>query len=75
MIHPFVLYSVDPAARKVCHKSYACISNHMVHDTITVYCFLQKLLNKYVKVDFSHVRTVFYFSDSTTYKFTLSKKI
>ena len=21
---------------KVCHKSYACISNHVAHDTVTV---------------------------------------
>ena len=47
-IHPFVLYYVDPATRNVCHKSYACISNQMIYDTVTVYCFLQKLLKEYV---------------------------
>ena len=35
-IHPFVLYYVDPATRNVCHKSYACISNQMIYDTVTV---------------------------------------
>ena len=64
-IHPFVLYYVDPATKKVCHKSYACISNHMVHDTVTVYFFLQKLLNEYFKADFVHVYKVFYFSDGS----------
>ena len=63
-IHPFVLYYI-PTTRKVCHKSYACISNHRVHDTANVYCFLQKLLNEYVKVDFLHVHKVFYFSDGS----------
>ena len=62
-IHLFVLYYVHSAIRKVCHKSCACISNYMVHDTVAVYCFLQKLLNEYVKVDFPHVHKVFCFDD------------
>ena len=37
----------------------------MVHDIVTVYYFLQKLLNKYVKTDFLHVYKVFNFSDSS----------
>ena len=38
----------------------------MEHDTVTMYCFLQKLLNEYVKADFPHhVHKVFYFSDGS----------
>ena len=64
-IRPFVLYYVDPATRKLCHKSKACISNHMVHDTVTVYYLLQKLLTEYVKAEFTHFHKVFYFSDGS----------
>ena len=34
-IHPFVIYYVDRSG-KLAHKSYACISDHKTHDTITV---------------------------------------
>ena len=37
-IHPFVIYYVDRSS-KLAHKSYACISDHKTHDTVTVYFF------------------------------------
>ena len=43
----------------------ASVFTGYIHDTVTVYCFLQKLLNEYVKVDFLHVHKVFYFSDGS----------
>ena len=41
-IHPFVLYYVDPEKETVCHKAFACISNHMTHDTVAVQSFYQE---------------------------------
>ena len=43
----------------------ASVITGYIHDTVTVHCFLQKLLNEYVKVDFLHVHKVFYFSDGS----------
>ena len=37
----------------------------MVHDTVTVFCFLQKILNEYVNSVFDHVHKVLYFSDGS----------
>ena len=37
----------------------------MVHDTVTVYYLLQKLLTEYVKAEFTHFHKVFYFSDGS----------
>ena len=39
-IHPFVIYYVDGSG-KLAHKYYACISDHKIHKTITVYSFLK----------------------------------
>ena len=39
-IHPFVIYYVDGSG-KLSHKSFAYISDHKTHDTITVYSFLK----------------------------------
>ena len=41
----------------------------MVHDTVTVYCFFQKLSNEHVKVAFSHVHKVFYFSHGSVVQY------
>ena len=37
----------------------------MVHDTVTVFCFFQKILNEYVNSVFDHVHKVLYFSDGS----------
>ena len=48
-IYPFVLYYVYPEKENVCHKAFACISNHMTHDTLAVYTFLQLLIKGCIK--------------------------
>ena len=51
-IHPFVFYYLDPYTRSVKHQSYACISDHMTHDTTAVYTFLSELINNFIKLSF-----------------------
>ena len=39
-IHLFMIYYVDGSG-KLAHKSYACINDHKIRNTITVYSFLK----------------------------------
>ena len=62
-IHPFVMYFKCPETNELSHSSYACISDHMVHDTNTVYCFLSVLINNQIKVSHPFIEKIYYFSD------------
>ena len=64
-IHPFVIYYIDPEKNELSNKCYACISDHKTHDTIAVFCFLQKLLTNHIIPEFQHIQKVFYFSDGS----------
>ena len=65
-IHPFVFYYYDRATQSVKHKSYACISDHMTHDTAAVYVFQEYLINKLIKLDFPEIQKIIYFSDGSS---------
>ena len=62
-IHPFVVYFINPETHELSHKAFACISDHMTHDTAAVYTFVSVLLNDYLKPQFPHIEKVHYFSD------------
>ena len=48
-IHLFVVYHKSNNG-DLCHRAFACISDHMTHNTIAVYLFLEKLITDYVKL-------------------------
>ena len=64
-IYPFVLYYVDPEKGTVCHKTFTCISNHMTHDTVAVYAFLQVLIKEHVKPRYPFIKKIIYFGDGS----------
>ena len=47
-IHQFV--SHKPNNGDLCHMAFACISDHITHDTVAVYVFVEKSINDYVKL-------------------------
>ena len=63
-IHPFVIYYVDGSG-KIAHKSYACISDHKTHNTVTVFSFWKHFHEHYLSKEFPCLRKVFYFSDGS----------
>ena len=65
-IHPFVSYYFDRTTQSVKHKAYACISDHMTHDTAAVYAFQKYLINKLIKPDFPEIQKIIYFSDGSS---------
>ena len=48
-IHLFVVYHKSNDG-DLCHRAFACIIDHMTHDTVAVYMFAEKFLNDYVKL-------------------------
>ena len=48
----------------LCHRAFACISDHMTHDTVAV-VFVEKLLNDYVKLYLPQLQKIHYFSDGS----------
>ena len=64
-IYPFVMHYIDENTNSVQHKAYPCISNHTIHDTVTVYTFVKKLLLDYLKPSFPKIRKVIYFRDGS----------
>ena len=64
-IYPFVLYYVDPEKETVCHKAFACISNHMTHNTAPVYTFLQVLIKEHIKPRYPFIKKLIYFIDGS----------
>ena len=42
-IHPFVVYHKSNNG-DLCHRAFACISDHMTHSTVAVYVFVEKLI-------------------------------
>ena len=73
-IHPFVIWYVDGSG-KLAHKSYACISDHKTHDTITVYSFLKHFHEHYVSKEFPFLHKVFYFSDGSAAQYKNFKNL
>ena len=60
-IHLFVVYHMSNNG-DLCHRAFACISDHMTHDTVAV-VFVEKLLNDYVKLYLPQLQKIHYFSD------------
>ena len=63
-IHPFVVYHKSNNG-DLCHRAFARISDHMTHDTVAVYVFVEKLLNDYVKLYLPQLQKIHYFSDGS----------
>ena len=74
-IHPFVMYYQDIDTGSIHHKTYACISDHMTHDTNAVYTFLKRLLVDFVKPDFPTMKKVIYFSDGSAAQYKNYKNL
>jgi len=64
-LHPFVVYYIDQNNSDLRHKAFACISDHMTHDTVAVFTFLQKLINDYIKPLNQNIDKINYFSDGS----------
>ena len=47
------------------HKSYACISDHRTHDTVTAHSFLKYFYEYHISKEFRFLEKVFYFSDGS----------
>ena len=60
----FVVYHMSNNG-DLCHRAFACISDHMTHDTVAVYVFVKKLLNDYVKLYLPQLQKIHYFSDGS----------
>ena len=73
-IHPFVIYYVDGSG-KLADKSYACISDHKTHGTITVYSFLKHFNKHYLSKEFPFLHKVFYFSDGSAAQYKNFKNL
>ena len=61
-IHPFVVYHKSNNG-DLCHRAFACISDHITHDTVAVYVFVEKLINDYVKLYLPQLQKIHYCSD------------
>ena len=59
------MYYEDPEKETVCHKAFACISNHMTHDTVAVCTFLQVLIKEHIKPRYPFIKEIIYFSDGS----------
>jgi len=59
-LHPFVAYFRENDELKWC--SFCCISNHMKHDTVAVYIFQSKVIDR-LKSKIPGLAKIFYFSD------------
>ena len=60
---------------KLAHISYACISDHKTHDTITVYSFLKHFHEHYASKEFPFLHKVFYFSDGSAAQYKNFKNL
>ena len=49
----------------VTYAAFACISDHITHDTVAVYVFVEKLLNDYVKLYLPQLQKIHCFSDGS----------
>lgn len=61
-IHPFVYYYKND--EKICCRNLCIISNHLVHDTISVYTFQKQLINDIKNIS-PTVEKVIYFTDGS----------
>lgn len=61
-LHPFCIYYKDPE-NGIKHHSICVISNHMKHNTNTVYAFQSESLMKFIKENLPQVTKIKYFSD------------
>ncbi|KAK3919732.1 Putative phosphoribosylaminoimidazole-succinocarboxamide synthase 2 [Frankliniella fusca] len=71
-LHPFVCYF--SASGVVEHKSYAMISNYLIHDTAAVYRFQLKLIER-LKVEIPNLKKIIYSSDGARSQFKNKKKV
>ena len=67
-IHLFVVYHKSNNG-DLCHRAFACISDHMTHNTVAVYAFVEKLINDYVKLYLPQIQKIHYFSDGPCAQF------
>ena len=68
-IHPFIFYH-NSINGDLCHKAFACISDHMTHYTVAVYVFMEKLINDYVKFYLPQLQKIQDFSDGLCAQYT-----
>ena len=68
-LHPAVIYFFDNKTNSLSSKSMCIISENLDHDVAFVYS-VQKVVMKFLKINFYHVSTVHYYSDgcSAQYK-------
>ena len=70
-LHPFVVYFTDNG-NNLQHLNFVVISDHLIHDTVAVYCF-QRKLHTYLAETCSEVRKVFYFLDGSSAQYKNGK--
>ena len=64
-IHPFLLYCLNPEAKEISSASFSCISNHMTHNTTTVYAFLKTVINNHIKIRYPFLKSISCFIDGS----------
>ena len=57
--HPFVSYYLNPETKEISSASFSSISDHMTHNTITVYAFLKTLINDHIKTRYPFLKALF----------------
>ena len=57
-IHPFVLYYLNPETKEISSALFSCISNHMTHNTITVFAFLKTIINYHIKTRYPFLKSI-----------------
>ena len=71
-LHPFVAYVQQDG--KIEHICMCVISNHLKHDTVTVYSFL-KVIIPYLKESHSQIEKIHYFSDGAASQYKNYKNL
>ena len=69
-----MIYYVDGCG-KLPHKSYACVSDHKTHETITVYNFLKHFYEHNVSNEFPFLHKIFYFGDGSAAQYKNFKNL
>ena len=51
--------------QEISSASFSCISDHVTHNTLTVYAFLKIVINDHIKTRYPFHKSISYFSGST----------
>ena len=52
--------------QEISSASFSCISDHMTHNTLIVYAFLNIVINDHIKARYPFLKSISYFSDGST---------